>query len=167
LPTVGATIARVTPSARLMATGAAFGLIAGATSIAALNGPSERWSLAPDTASTSTRPRREKPAMMPGVTHLPGRVDGASAGGNGDALAGRDDPAIADHDDAAGDRRRAVAEGNRATSDGDGLSACFMADGAPGQPNTVPEPCRASRVRLRGVVIHFTSPSPDCRARSR
>ena len=40
LPAVGATTARVTPSARLTAIGVSSGLIAGATSIAALNGPS-------------------------------------------------------------------------------------------------------------------------------
>ena len=48
------------------------GLIAGATSIAALNGELLAWtSLVASTASTSIRPIREKPATMPGVTHLP------------------------------------------------------------------------------------------------
>ena len=77
LPATGATIARVTPSARLTAMVEASGLIAGATSIAALNGPlparCRRDPSAP--RSTSARPSREKPATMPGVTHLPVRVD--------------------------------------------------------------------------------------------
>ena len=48
------------------------GLIAGATSIAALNGElAAETSLVGLTWSTSTRPMREKPATMPGVTQRP------------------------------------------------------------------------------------------------
>jgi len=71
-PVAGETTARVTPAARLTAIALASGLIAGATSIAALNGEVAAWvSLVASTASTSTRPIREKPAMTPVVTHLP------------------------------------------------------------------------------------------------
>jgi hypothetical protein len=68
----GATIALVTPPARLTEMALARGLIAGATSIEALNGESLAvTSLVALTASTSSRPIREKPATIPGVTHLP------------------------------------------------------------------------------------------------
>ena len=71
--TLGATIARVTPSARLTGIVVVSGLIAGATSMAALNGPLRATSSVVPSAdrSTSLKPRREKPATMPGVTHLP------------------------------------------------------------------------------------------------
>ena len=68
----GATTARVTPAARLMAKDERNGSIAGATSIAAekpLLPP--LLSLVPLTASTSDRPSRVKPAKTPGVTQLP------------------------------------------------------------------------------------------------
>ena len=68
----GATTALVTPPARLTWIAVARGLIAGATSIAALNGELPALtSLVAATASTSIRPIREKPATIPGVTHLP------------------------------------------------------------------------------------------------
>ena len=81
LATLGATMARVTPSARLTAMVELSGLIAGATSIAALNGPllADVSSEPSADRSTSLRPRREKPATIPGVTHLPRRVDDLGA----------------------------------------------------------------------------------------
>ena len=73
------------------------------------------------TASTSTRPMREKPATMPGVTHLPRASTTCAPGGHGDSGAGGDDAAVADDDGAAVDRRRAVADDDAAAGDGDGL----------------------------------------------
>ena len=69
LPGPGATIARVTPAARLTATGEPIGLSAGA-----MSSPAEKRdrlaerSLLPATESTSTSPTRLNAATMPGVT---------------------------------------------------------------------------------------------------
>ena len=108
----GATIARVTPSARLTAIVEVSGLIAGATSIAALNGPVRAWCpSAPSTPrSTSPRPSREKPATIPGVTHLPVASMTLRAGRHATVVPPAHDPAVADHDGAARDRLRPVAE---------------------------------------------------------
>ena len=101
---------------------AACGLIAGATSIAALNGELFAWvSLVASTASTSTRPIREKPATMPGVTQRPVASKSVGAGRDRDIGAGGDDAAVADDDGAAVDRRRPVADHDAAAGDRDGL----------------------------------------------
>jgi hypothetical protein len=72
LPVPGATAARVTPALRLTAMAVVRGLIAGATSMAALNGElAAEMSLVASTAFTSTSPTREKPLTMPGVTQRP------------------------------------------------------------------------------------------------
>ena len=82
----GATTARVTPSARLTAMVDAFGLIAGVTSIAALNGlPPVSVSSEPSAPrSTSASPSREKPATMPGRNPFAGGVDHFGSARHGD-----------------------------------------------------------------------------------
>ena len=72
LPASGATMARVTPRLRVIASAETAALTAGATSMAAENGD---WlatlSLASPTPSTSVRPRLVQPATRPGVTQRP------------------------------------------------------------------------------------------------
>ena len=124
-------------------------MTAGATSIAAPNGPPFALSsvVPSPPRSISVRPRREKPATMPGVTHLPLRVDHLRAVRDCDVDAGRGDPAVADDDGAARDRLGPVAERDRPAGDGDGLRG------------------KRAALQLRSSAAtsepdHFTSPSP-------
>jgi hypothetical protein len=137
------------------------GLIAGATSIAALNGElSLETSLVASTASTSTRPSREKPATMPGVTHLPVASTTCAPAGTR-RRAGGDDPAVADDDGAALDRLRAVAERDGAAGDGDVWAARARRSASAQRPAKRRGTPDAARITSR------LPPRPAGRARSR
>ena len=145
---LGATIARVTPSARLTEMVEFIGLTAGATSIAALNGPpGARSSVVPSAdRSTSLRPRREKPPMIPGVTHLPRASMISAPRGIGMPTPGAEDLAVLDDDRPADDRIRPVAKRDGAAGNGDGLGG---------------ERGRAAQQGGRDQeALHLVSPSP-------
>ncbi len=141
----GETTARVTPAARLTAIELACGLIAGATSIAALNGEALAWvSLVASTASTSRSPIREKPATTPAVTHLPRASITLAPAGTATLAPGGDHAAVTQDNGAALDRLGAVADHDASAGDRGGLGG--RRDRDEGE-----EECERP---------HFTSPSP-------
>jgi hypothetical protein len=110
-PGTPATLARVTPPARLTATCCDRGLIAGVTSSAAPNGESPALvSLLSETSSTSHSPRSVSAENSPGVTQRPRPSIVSTPGGHRNLGPCRRDAAVADDHGAVLDWLAAVAE---------------------------------------------------------